>query len=188
MQESEHWASAELEADKLGITLIHLAGYNIDGIPDFWRKMSSQNANDFDFFSTHPADAKRINAMNEMIVAIENKSDFYSAPILSDDFIRSSKSINESGASQTNSVDSSNSPSLSKESGASSGHLDDTHTSARKIYTGRKFCSSCNSIHEGGDNFCTNCGSRLIPEIKCSKCGGIVGEKDNFCTRCGNRF
>ena len=104
-----HGRDQELEADKLGITLIHLAGYNIDGIPDFWRKMSAQNSNDFDFFSTHPADAKRI-------------------------------------------------------------------------------CSSCNSIHGGEDNFCTNCGSRLIPEIKCSKCGGIVGEKDNFCTRCGNRF
>ena len=32
-----HGRDQELEADKLGITLIHLAGYNIDGIPDFWR-------------------------------------------------------------------------------------------------------------------------------------------------------
>ena len=179
-----HGRDQELEADKLGITLIHLAGYNIEGIPDFWRKMSAQNSNDFDFFSTHPADAKRINAMNEMIVAIENKTDFYSAPILSDDFLRSSK---KSGAAQAN-VESVTSPNLSNESGASLDHSNDSHTSARKVYTGRKFCSSCNSIHGGEDNFCTNCGSRLIPEIKCSKCGGIVGEKDNFCTRCGNRF
>ena len=152
-----HGRDQELEADKLGITLIHLAGYNIDGIPDFWRKMSSQNSNDFDFFSTHPADAKRI---------------------------RSSK---KSGAAQAN-VESVTSPNLSNESGASLDHSNDSHTSARKVFTGRKFCSSCNSIHGGEDNFCTNCGSRLIPEIKCSKCGGIVGEKDNFCTRCGNRF
>ena len=183
-----HGRDQELEADKLGITLIHLAGYNIEGIPDFWRKMSAQNSNDFDFFSTHPADAKRISAMNEMIVAIENKSDFYSAPILSDDFLRSSKSGNESGLDKGNRVNSNDSSSPSNATGASSSRLDDSHTSARKVFTGRKFCSSCNSIHGGDDNFCTNCGSRLIPEIKCSKCGGIVGEKDNFCTRCGNRF
>lgn len=176
-----HGRDQELEADKLGITLIHLAGYNIEGIPEFWRKMSAQNSNDFDFFSTHPADAKRIGAMNEMIEAIENQNDFYGAPILSDNFLQASKSGKKDAVVKNEiSVDSKNSP--------GSANQDNFHTSARKTYTGRKFCTSCNSIHSAEDNFCTNCGSQLIPEIKCSKCGGIVGEKDNFCTRCGNRF
>ena len=48
--------SQEIEADKLGMMIIHWAGYDISGIPAFWQATSQYNANDFDFFSTHPSD------------------------------------------------------------------------------------------------------------------------------------
>ncbi|WP_407394077.1 M48 family metalloprotease [Methanobrevibacter sp.] len=74
----------ELEADKLGMMIIHWAGYDISSIPAFWQSMSGRNPNNTDFFSTHPADSKRIAVMNEMIHEIENQKDFYSQPVLSD--------------------------------------------------------------------------------------------------------
>ena len=72
----------ELEADKLGMMIIHWAGYDISGIPNFWQSMAGGNPNDHDFFSTHPSDSKRIAVMNELIVEIENEKDFYSSPVL----------------------------------------------------------------------------------------------------------
>ncbi len=39
--------------------IIHWAGYDISEIPAFWQSMSEENANDFDFFSTHPSDDKK---------------------------------------------------------------------------------------------------------------------------------
>lgn len=68
-----HGRDQELEADQLGIRIINWAGYNIKGIPDFWTRMSNSNANNFDFFSTHPSDDKRIQAMKEIIDKIENE-------------------------------------------------------------------------------------------------------------------
>lgn len=72
----------ELEADRLGMMIIHWAGYDISHIPQFWQDMSHQNSNEQDFFSTHPADSKRIAAMNELIVEIENQTDFYAQPVI----------------------------------------------------------------------------------------------------------
>jgi predicted Zn-dependent protease len=74
----------ELEADRLGMMIIHWAGYDISHIPAFWQSMSAQNSNEHDFFSTHPADSKRIAAMNELIHEIENQKDFHSQPVLSE--------------------------------------------------------------------------------------------------------
>ena len=74
----------ELEADKLGMMIIHWAGYDISSIPSFWQEMSSKNSNEHDFFSTHPADSKRIAVMRELIYEIENKKDFHSKPVLSE--------------------------------------------------------------------------------------------------------
>lgn len=85
--------SQEIEADKLGMMIIHWAGYDISEIPAFWQSMSEENANDFDFFSTHPSDDKRIAAMNEMIFEIENRTDFYSQPVLSDSTSTSSNML-----------------------------------------------------------------------------------------------
>ena len=72
----------ELEADRLGMMIIHWAGYDISHIPAFWEAMSSKNSNEHDFFSTHPADSKRIAAMNDLIYEIQNQKDFYSQPVI----------------------------------------------------------------------------------------------------------
>lgn len=43
----------ELEANRLGMTIINWAGYDISGIPNFWRKMSQTSSYEFDFFLTY---------------------------------------------------------------------------------------------------------------------------------------
>ena len=75
----------ELEADRLGMMIIHWAGYDIKHIPAFWESMSKQNSNEHDFFSTHPADSKRIAGMQKLIAEIENETDFYSKPVIGND-------------------------------------------------------------------------------------------------------
>ena len=75
----------ELEADRLGMMIIHWAGYDIKHIPAFWESMSKQNSNEHDFFSTHPADSKRIAGMQQLIAEIENETDFYSKPVIGND-------------------------------------------------------------------------------------------------------
>lgn len=72
----------ELEADRLGMMIIYWAGYDIRQIPSFWESMSSKNSNEYDFFSTHPSDSKRIAAMRGLIEEIENEDDFYSKPVI----------------------------------------------------------------------------------------------------------
>ena len=85
----------ELEADRLGMMIIHLAGFDFSQIPSFWQEMSMHNSNEHDFFSTHPADFKIIAVMRE----IENQKDFYLQPILNEvptpkkEFIDSSNNV-----------------------------------------------------------------------------------------------
>lgn len=57
----------EFEADKLGMTIMQLAGYDVTQVPDFWRRVSDHGPNEFDFLSTHPADSKRIAKMEEFV-------------------------------------------------------------------------------------------------------------------------
>lgn len=73
----------EMEADELGMKIIHWAGYDINETPDFWQRMSENNSNNYDFFSTHPSDKKRIDAMNKLVLAISNNEKSYNAPVLS---------------------------------------------------------------------------------------------------------
>ncbi|RAP48963.1 MAG: peptidase M48 [Methanosphaera sp. rholeuAM74] len=72
----------ELEADKLGMIIAHLAGYDITLVPAFWQKFSSANSNEFDFFSTHPSDGKRIHIMEETLNEVLSTTDYYSKPLL----------------------------------------------------------------------------------------------------------
>lgn len=72
----------ELEADKLGIIISYLAGYNVDNVPEFWKNFSKNNVNEFDFFSSHPADSKRIAVLKESLAEIKSNPDFYSKPLL----------------------------------------------------------------------------------------------------------
>lgn len=161
--------SQEIEADKLGMMINHWAGYDISGIPAFWRAMSQENANDFDFFSTHPSDDKRLAAMNEMLIEIENKTDFYSQPVLSDSTQASSNILEKV-------------PTLSSPSVAASG------ISASKNKNLGNTCSYCGNIIKIGDVFCTNCGNKIKNKITCSNCGYQVNKDDIFCTNCGNKL
>ncbi|MBR5856879.1 MAG: M48 family metalloprotease [Bacteroidales bacterium] len=58
----------EYEADKIGVYIMDLAGYNVNAAPEFWEKMmEGKNINSNDFFSTHPSDAKRVEALKQAI-------------------------------------------------------------------------------------------------------------------------
>ena len=58
----------EYEADKIGMYIMDIAGYDINAAPKFWEKMTSgKSGSTNDFFSTHPSDAKRIAALEEAI-------------------------------------------------------------------------------------------------------------------------
>jgi predicted Zn-dependent protease len=50
----------EYEADRLGLIIMAMAGYDIKVAPGFWEKMSAGGGSKSDFFSTHPSDEKRI--------------------------------------------------------------------------------------------------------------------------------
>ncbi len=143
----------ELEADKLGMMIIHWAGYDISSIPAFWQSMAGGNPNSHDFFSTHPSDSKRIAVMNELIYEIQNQKDFYSQPVLSDvpkpkEEFKSSHLVDENSKY--------------------------CQTCGAKIDGDSKFCTNCGAKLEdmitcpkcgasvsGEDKFCTNCGNKL---------------------------
>lgn len=54
----------EYEADRIGLYLMAIAGYDINAAPEFWEKMmAGSKSSSNDFFSTHPSDDKRIAAL-----------------------------------------------------------------------------------------------------------------------------
>lgn len=55
----------EYEADHLGLIFMAMAGYNPNEAIAFWERMSSQQSGGSDFLSTHPADQKRIAALQK---------------------------------------------------------------------------------------------------------------------------
>lgn len=58
----------ELEADRLGLIFMSMAGYDPRQAPSFWERMSSgSGANVPEFESTHPSDATRIKKINEAL-------------------------------------------------------------------------------------------------------------------------
>lgn len=139
----------ELEADRLGMLIIHWAGYDISGVPAFWQKMSGQNANNFDFFSTHPADEKRINVMRALVLEIEEGID-YSKPVLAETPNASSVPKIETNANKIC---------------PKCGH-EETEDSVFCTNCGAKFeksfsCPKCGNMVSSGDKFCTNCGYQL---------------------------
>ena len=64
----------EYEADKIGMYIMDIAGYDVNAAPAFWEKMLEGGTGmSNDFLSTHPSDAKRIAALKE---AIKTKPNF----------------------------------------------------------------------------------------------------------------
>lgn len=61
--------SHESEADKIGLTLMAIAGYNPDDAIIFWERMASQSGGQSppEFLSTHPSDATRIANLRTLI-------------------------------------------------------------------------------------------------------------------------
>jgi predicted Zn-dependent protease len=63
----------EYEADKIGVYIMKIAGYDIDAAPIFWERMMKGNeSTQLDFLSTHPSDEKRIAALREVIEDLPN--------------------------------------------------------------------------------------------------------------------
>lgn len=58
----------EYEADRIGMYIMDIAGYDINAAPEFWVKMQNgKSGSQNDFLSTHPSDDKRIAALKEAI-------------------------------------------------------------------------------------------------------------------------
>lgn len=144
----------ELEADRLGMMIIHWAGYDISHIPHFWQEMSNQNSNEHDFFSTHPADSKRIASMNELIVEINSgDGDFHSGPVIGE--VPSPKDEFRDTHLTGSDIK------LCPNCGAQAGVDDKFCTNCGFKFTDELRCSNCGASIGADDRFCTNCGNKL---------------------------
>ena len=182
----------EYEADKLGMILIHMAGYDITGIPSFWQEFSGNNAS-FDFFSTHPSDDKRIAVMRESLDEILSENDFYSKPVLPETpSPKKQYKIDNSNISQIHQTSTfkarKNMTCPKCGSAVESGDI-------FCIFCGNKIekenplaCPECGFIASSQDNFCKNCGYKLFENFSCSRCGEKVSKDQSFCTNCGNKL
>ncbi|MCF0177643.1 MAG: M48 family metallopeptidase [Bacteroidales bacterium] len=55
----------EYEADRIGLIIMAIAGYDISQAPLLWEKMSTKGTSVPEFLSTHPSDTNRINNLNK---------------------------------------------------------------------------------------------------------------------------
>lgn len=61
----------EYEADKIGLIIMAMAGYDINVAPGFWEKMSQGGSKTPEFFSTHPSDENRIKQIRAILPEAE---------------------------------------------------------------------------------------------------------------------
>ncbi len=54
----------EAEADYVGLYLMARAGYDLEGVADFWRRMSVEHSGSIDIGSTHPTSPERFLSIN----------------------------------------------------------------------------------------------------------------------------
>ncbi len=204
----------EIEADKLGMFITHLAGYDISKMPEFWARFSKHSSNNHDFFSTHPADNKRIDAMKEVITSINNGVDFYSTPILSNkkSSSRSNNLTCKNCGHPIESTDSfcincgtkiNNEPVLNQNKISSSNPYFDKNSdvaAVSDVIDNKETCPNCGEEIKADNNFCINCGTKIEPnhplkenhisKIKntCPNCGEVLKENYKFCTHCGEEL
>ena len=58
----------EYEADRIGLIIMAIAGYDVDKAPIFWQAMSAKGGPTIpEFLSTHPSDENRIKKIIEAI-------------------------------------------------------------------------------------------------------------------------
>lgn len=57
----------EYEADRLGLIIMAMAGYDINVAPGFWERMSEGKGGTMEFFSTHPSDENRIKQIRAVL-------------------------------------------------------------------------------------------------------------------------
>lgn len=173
--------SHELEADKLGLTISYLAGYDVSGVPVFWQRFSQDCNNDFDFFSTHPSDEKRIAVMRESLIEMQNNPNFFSQPLLPE--TPKAKDEYKNRAIERNIQNYNKSQQLDYDN--ASGQAGDnvtTHTFQTQLN-----CPNCNSVVVLGDAFCNGCGLNLN-NLHCPNCGGSIQLTDRYCMHCGKKL
>jgi predicted Zn-dependent protease len=65
----------ESEADKIGLILMTVAGYNPDQSVNFWERMAAMGGGKPpEFLSTHPSDTTRISGLRKWIPEAKEKS------------------------------------------------------------------------------------------------------------------
>lgn len=64
----------ELEADKLGLVFMELAGYDAKVAVEFWKRMAQNGANVPEFLSTHPSDDRRVSEIEAFLNSQKFKS------------------------------------------------------------------------------------------------------------------
>lgn len=57
----------ELEADRLGVSLMTRAGYDPAGALSFWRRMAGDGGGAVEWMSTHPADGRRLAELETLV-------------------------------------------------------------------------------------------------------------------------
>ena len=65
----------EQEADYVGLYLMARTGYALEGVTDFWRRMSVEHTSGIDISTTHPTSPQRFISINEVIKEIQQKQE-----------------------------------------------------------------------------------------------------------------